>query len=124
MGGGNDNVNLANGSNSVSVDQRREPQRQRLLELAALKRRADDAERRQRSVPSTSACGVNTLNLAAGANSFANIYGVDTVHGSATDDTLIVANGLYASSNDLSVDLGAGNDTLQDGTSVFQRRPP
>ena len=35
--------------------------------------------------------GINTLNLAAGANSFTNIFSVDTINGTASDDTLTVA---------------------------------
>ena len=40
--------------------------------------------------------GTNTLNLAAGANSFTNLFNVDTVAGSISDDTLSIANSLHA----------------------------
>ena len=59
--------------------------------------------------------GTNTLNLAAGANSFTNVFNVDTVNGTVSDDTLSIANGLYTPNNDMSIDLGAGNDTLNVG---------
>ena len=111
MGGGNDTINLANGSNSVIRDQYREPQRQRLATGAA----SNDTLTLLNDVTGLSvnlAQGTNTLNLAAGANSLVNVGNVDTINGTASDDALTIANGIYSPNNDVSIDLGGGNDTL------------
>ena len=115
MGGGNDTINLANGSNSASVTNlenlngsdfgTNSPSNDTLTLL-------NDVN----GLSVNLANGVNTLNLAAGANSFTNIFSVDTINGTASDDTLTVGNGLYTPNNDMSIDLGAGNDTLVDGS--------
>ncbi len=118
MGGGNDNVNLANGSNSVSVANVENLNGSDF----AVGSVSNDTLTLLNDVTGLSvnlANGNNTLNLAAGANSFVNIFNVDTVNGTASDDTLTVANGLSSPNNDLSVDLGAGNDTLQVGSTFL-----
>ncbi|GGI24311.1 beta strand repeat-containing protein [Bradyrhizobium guangdongense] len=111
MGGGNDTVNLANGSNSVSVSNVENLNGSDFAGGSV----SNDTLTLLNDVSGLSvnlANGVNTLNLAAGANAFTNIFNVDAVNGTASDDTLSVANGLYSPNNDVSIDLGAGNDTL------------
>jgi len=60
--------------------------------------------------------GVNTLDLAAGSNVFANLFSVDNISGTASADSLTVSGGLFTPNNDLSIDLGAGNDTFTVGS--------
>ena len=118
MGGGNDTVNLANGLNSVSVTN---VENLNGSDFAAGSVSNDtltllnDVTGLQVNL----ANGSNTLNLAAGANSFTNIFSVDTIVGTGSDDTLSVANGLFTSNHDLSIDLGDGNDTLQFGNTFL-----
>lgn len=115
MGGGNDNVSLANGTNSVGVTG---------VEVLTANDFAagvvsNDTLTLLNDVGGLSvnlANGTNTLNLAAGANAFTNIFNVDAVNGTAADDSLSVASGLYTPNGDLSFDLGAGNDTLTVGS--------
>ena len=52
--------------------------------------------------------GTNTINLAEGANSLDNVFGTNVIHGTESSDTLTVVNGLFQST----VDLGGGTDTL------------
>jgi VCBS repeat-containing protein len=118
MGGGNDNVNLANGSNSVSVTN---VENLNASDFAAGSI-SNDTLTLLNDVSGLSvnlANGINTLNLAAGVNSFTNIFNVDTINGTASDDTLTVGNGLFTATNDLSIDLGAGNDTLTVGSTFL-----
>ena len=123
MGGGNDTVNLANGLNSVSVTN---VENLNGSDFAAGSVSNDtltllnDVTGLQVNL----ANGSNTLNLAAGANSFAGIFNVDTINGTASDDSLSVANGLFTPNNDLSIDLGAGNDTPDRQLAVRQLRAP
>jgi Ca2+-binding RTX toxin-like protein len=60
--------------------------------------------------------GANTLNLAAGNNTLANAFGVQTINGSALDDSLTLANAF-----NVTVNLGDGVDTLTvtAGTGLF-----
>lgn len=58
--------------------------------------------------------GDNTMNLAAGASSFVNIYDVNHVNGSGDDDILTVT-GAVAAAND----LGNGDDTLNLGANGY-----
>ncbi|MEH2565235.1 VCBS domain-containing protein [Bradyrhizobium sp. AZCC 2289] len=118
MGGGTDNVNLANGSNSVSVTN---VENLNASDFAAGSV-SNDTLTLLNDVSGLSvnlANGINTLNLAAGVNSFTNVFNVDTINGTASDDTLSVGNGLFTNTNDLSIDLGAGNDTLQIGSTFL-----
>lgn len=115
MGGGNDSISLANGSNSLVATN---------VEILTASDFAagsvsNDTLTLLNGVSGLSvnlANGNNTLNLAAGVNSFTNIFGTDTINGTASDDALTVASGLYTPNNDMSVDLGAGNDTLSLGS--------
>ena len=59
--------------------------------------------------------GSNTLNLAAGVNSFADIYNVDAINGSDSADTLVVNNGLYSQTDSLVINMGDGDDTVTVG---------
>nr|WP_249810728.1 VCBS domain-containing protein [Bradyrhizobium sp. 17] len=118
MGGGNDNVSLANGSNSLSVTGAE------ILTGSdfAPGNVSNDTLTLQNTVSGLSVNlgnGINTLNLTAGVNSFTSIYNVDTVVGSASNDTLTVGNGLSSPNNDQSVDLGGGDDTLQVGNTYL-----
>jgi hypothetical protein len=60
--------------------------------------------------------GNNTLNLAAGSNNFVDIYNVQHVKGTASDDTLTLSDQVYEPGGNPIVDLGAGNDTLNFGS--------
>jgi hypothetical protein len=60
--------------------------------------------------------GDNTLNLAAGPNSFTTIFNVQHIHGTASDDTLTITNGLFEPGNNPIVDLAGGDNTLIIGT--------
>ena len=115
MGGGNDTINLANGANSVSASNIENLNASDFATGSV----SNDTLTLLNDVSGLSvnlANGINTLNLAAGANSFVNINSVDTVNGTASDDQLSVANGLYSPNNDVSIDLGAGTDTLTLGS--------
>ncbi|MCK1698913.1 VCBS domain-containing protein [Bradyrhizobium sp. 144] len=114
MGGGNDNVVLANGVNSLSIigDE--------ILTGSDFSPGSisNDTLTLLSDVSGLSVNlgnGINTLNLAAGANSFTNLFNVDSINGTASDDVLSVSNGVYTPNNDMSVDLGVGNDTLSVG---------
>ena len=118
MGGGNDNVNLANGANSVSVTN---VENLNGSDFAAGSV-SNDILTLLNDVAGLSvnlANGTNTLNLAAGTNSFAGVFSVDAISGTASDDQLSIANGPYTPNSDLSIDLGAGNDTLQLGSTFL-----
>jgi VCBS repeat-containing protein len=113
MGGGNDNVNLANGVNSVSVVNVEHLNTGDFSGAAV-----DDTLTLLATVSGFSvnlAQGNNTLNLAAGANSFTDVYNVQHLNGTASDDTLNVSGGFGTPDDNLNVDLGAGNDTLNLG---------
>ena len=111
MGGGNDTVNLANGSNSVSASNI-ENLNGSDFATGSLSNDTLSLLNNVTGLSVNLANGINTLNLAAGANAFVNIFSVDTINGTASDDSLSIANGLYSPNNDVSIDLGAGNDTL------------
>jgi VCBS repeat-containing protein len=118
MGAGNDTVNLANGSNSLSVIN---VENLNGSDFAA-GTVSNDTLTLLNDVSGLSVNlgnGINTLNLAAGGNSFSNVFNVDTINGTASDDTLTIGNGLFTAANDLSVDLGAGNDTLTVGNTFL-----
>ncbi len=59
--------------------------------------------------------GNNTLNLAAGANSLDSLVGVNTVHGSASNDVLTVAQPSFTTT----FDMGAGNDIVNFAGQAF-----
>jgi hypothetical protein len=56
----------------------------------------------------------NVLNLAVGNNSFDNLYNVNLLNGSASDDTLTLQGGPANV-----IDMGGGNDTVNFNTNVF-----
>ena len=62
--------------------------------------------------------GTNTLNLAAGANSLSNVFNVQSINGTASNDTLTLGQ-VGSSSGVTRVDLGTGNDTLNLGAQSF-----
>ena len=110
MGGGNDTINLANGANSLSATNIENLNGSDFSGAAS-----NDTLTLLNDVSGLSvnlAQGTNTLDLAAGANSFVNIGSVDLVNGTASDDALTITSGIYSPNNDVSIDLGAGNDTL------------
>jgi hypothetical protein len=56
--------------------------------------------------------GNNTLNLAAGGNSLVDLFNVQHISGTASDDVLTVTDGIFSPDNNLIVDPCAGNNTL------------
>ena len=60
--------------------------------------------------------GTNTLNLAAGANTFVAIYSAGNINGSSGNDTLSITDNLYNGGNAVAFNLGDGSDTLNIGT--------
>ncbi|MBR1143698.1 tandem-95 repeat protein [Bradyrhizobium sp. AUGA SZCCT0431] len=110
LGGGNDNLNLAGGTNTLNItgvdgiggsDFGATPGVNDVLNLLST----------VSAVNISLGNGNNTMNLAAGANSFTNIYDVNHVNGTISDDTLTIAGALFAA-NGSTVDLGDGEDTL------------
>src|SRR5262249_1153884 len=59
--------------------------------------------------------GDNTLNLAAGANTFADIFSVQHINGTVSGDTLTLNGSAFVNNGGPTVDLGDGNDTLSFG---------
>jgi hypothetical protein len=59
--------------------------------------------------------GNNTLNLAAGSNSFVDLFNVQHINGTASDDVLTVTDGVFTPDGNPVVDLGAGDNTLNFG---------
>jgi len=113
LGGSNDTVNLANGVNSLSLANVENINATDFGGTASSDTLTllDDVS----GLSVNLAQGSNTLNLAAGANDLVNVFNVDHVNGSASDDVMTVENGLYANGHDVVVDLGAGNNTLNIG---------
>ncbi|MBR1287760.1 beta strand repeat-containing protein [Bradyrhizobium ottawaense] len=110
LGGGNDQLNLAGGANTVSLigvegvggsDFGATPGVNDVLTLSTT----------VTGLNISLGNGDNTMNLAAGANSFVNIYDVNHVNGTASDDTLTVT-GAIAAVNGVAIDLGGGEDTI------------
>ncbi|SFN60836.1 VCBS repeat-containing protein [Bradyrhizobium sp. Rc3b] len=110
LGGGNDQLSLAGGANTLSLigvegvggsDFGVTPGVNDVLTLSTI----------VTGLNISLGNGDNTMNLAAGANSFVNIYDVNHVHGTASDDTLTVT-GAIAAANGVAVDLGDGEDTI------------
>ncbi|MEY9430974.1 Ca2+-binding RTX toxin-like protein [Bradyrhizobium ottawaense] len=110
LGGGNDQLNLAGGANTLSLigvegvggsDFGATPGVNDVLTLSTT----------VTGLNISLGNGDNTMNLAAGANSFVNIYDVNHVNGTASDDTLTVT-GAIAAVNGVAIDLGGGEDTI------------
>jgi Ca2+-binding RTX toxin-like protein len=110
LGAGNDNVNLAAGTNSIAISN---------VENVSFGDFApgvssDDTLTLLNDVNGVfvnGANGENTLNLAAGSNSFTDLYNFQHVHGTAGDDVLTITDAIGAP-DAVTVDLGAGDDTL------------
>jgi Ca2+-binding RTX toxin-like protein len=112
LGDSGDNLNLANGTNSVSVVNVESINGSDFIGAAS-----DDTLTLQTTVSGVSVNlgqGTNTLNLAAGSSSFNNLFNVSLLSGTASDDTVILS-GQPAQT----VDLGAGDDTLDMGASYL-----
>lgn len=116
LGAGNDSLNLAAGINSLGVSN------VEILSTGDFNGAAvDDTLTLQTDVTGLSvnlAQGHNTLNLAAGSNSFTDLYNVDHVAGTAADDVLTVGGGMYVpAGHSITVDLGAGDNTFAFGST-------
>ncbi len=114
LGIGNDGISLANGANSLSLTNVENIGANDFTGAAS-----NDTLTLTNNVSGLTVNlqqGFNTLNLAAGINQLDGLYSVDIVNGSAGDDILTV-NGLYTPNNDLVIDLGAGNNTLNVGSN-------
>lgn len=110
LGGGNDQLNLAGGANTLSLigvegiagtDFGAAPGVDDILTLSTT----------VTGLNISLGNGNNTMNLAAGANSFVNIYDVNHVNGTAGDDILTVT-GAIGATNGVAIDLGEGDDTI------------
>ncbi|WP_146006582.1 calcium-binding protein [Bradyrhizobium forestalis] len=110
LGGGNDQLSLAGGANTLSLsgvegiggsDFGAAPGVNDVLTLTTT----------VTGLNISLGNGDNTMNLAAGANSFVNIYDVNHVYGTASDDTLTVT-GAIAAANGVAIDLGNGEDAI------------
>ncbi|WP_298241353.1 VCBS domain-containing protein [uncultured Bradyrhizobium sp.] len=110
LGGGNDQLSLAGGANTLSLigvegiggsDYGATPGVNDVLTLSTT----------VTGLNISLGNGDNTMYLAAGANSFVNIYDVNHVNGTTSDDTLTVT-GAIAAANGVAIDLGDGQDTV------------
>ncbi len=110
LGGGNDQLSLAGGANTLSLigveniggtDYGATPGVNDVLTLSTT----------VTGLNISLGNGDNTMYLAAGANSFVNIYDVNHVNGTASDDTLAVT-GSIGAANGVAIDLGDGQDTI------------
>ena len=59
--------------------------------------------------------GNNTWNLADGVNSFIDIFNVQHVNGTASNDVLTLTDGAFTPDGNPIIDLGAGDNTLNFG---------
>ncbi|MGL3111436.1 VCBS domain-containing protein [Bradyrhizobium sp. BR 1432] len=110
LGGGNDHLSLVGGTNTLS-----------LVDVEGIAGSDFGATPGVNDVLNLSTTvtgleislgnGDNTMNLAAGANSFVNIFDVNHVNGTAGDDTLSVT-GAISAANGVAIDLGNGEDTI------------
>jgi hypothetical protein len=110
LGGGNDHLNLAGGANTLSLlnvesvagtDFGASPGVNDVLTLS----------NNVTGVDVSLGNGDNTMNLAAGVNSFVNLYDVNHINGTTGDDTLTVT-GAIGAANGTTVNLGDGDDTV------------
>ncbi|WP_036055067.1 VCBS domain-containing protein, partial [Bradyrhizobium sp. URHD0069] len=112
LGQGNDTLMLANGINSVSVTNVETISASDFPGGPA----SSDTLTLLNNVTGVSVDlkgGTNTLNLHAGINSLAGVFNVQSIHGSASSDTLTLGE-----ANGTTIDLGAGNDTLNLGPAT------
>ncbi|MGY3038072.1 VCBS repeat-containing protein [Bradyrhizobium sp. USDA 4354] len=110
LGGGNDQLSLAGGANTLSLlgvegiggaDFGATPGVNDILTLSTT----------VTGLNVSLGNGDNTIYLAAGANSFVNIYDVNHMYGSGSDDILTVT-GAIAAANGVAIDLGEGDDSI------------
>jgi Ca2+-binding RTX toxin-like protein len=110
LGFGNDNLSLATGVNTLTVTNVESLNSTDFSGAAS-----NDTLNLSNDVSGLNvnlAQGDNTLNLASGSNSFGTIFNVQHIHGTALDDTLTITGGIFEPGNNPTVDLGAGNNTL------------
>ena len=116
FGAGNDTLTVANGSNSVSVLNVENINGTDFSGAAS-----NDTLTLLNDVSGVSinlGQGTNTLNLAAGVNSLTGIFNVQSINGSASNDTLTL--GQVGNLTGVTrIDLGSGNDTLNLGAQSF-----
>ncbi|MCA1476157.1 tandem-95 repeat protein [Bradyrhizobium sp. NBAIM08] len=114
-GGGNDGVNLANGFNTVSVTN---VENLNGSDFAAGSVSNDTLTLGNvvSGLTVNLANGNNTLNLAAGGGSFNNIFSVQHINGTSSNDVLTVANSVFEPGNNPVIDLGGGDNTLNLGS--------
>ncbi|MGX1213567.1 hypothetical protein AB7M42_003832 [Bradyrhizobium diazoefficiens] len=108
-GAGNDFVSLANGLNSLTVHNVEN------VNGSDFSGSSDDTLTLLNDVTGVSVNlgnGNNTLNLAAGANSLVDIFNVQHINGTSSDDVLTVTDGVFGPNNNSIIDLGAGDNTL------------
>ena len=116
--GSNDGVSLANGLNTVSVVNVENLNGSDFAPGTV----SNDTLTLANNVSGLSvnlANGDNTLNLAAGASSFTNLFNVQHVNGTASDDVLSISNGFFEPGNNPVIDLGGGDNTLNLGMAGF-----
>ena len=117
LGAGTDNLNLAGGVNSLSVSNVENLNTNDFSGPAV-----DDTVTLLNDVTGMSvnlAQGDNTLNLADGSNSFVDLFNVQHVVGTASDDVLTVTDGIFTPDGNPVVDLGGGDNTLNFGGGGF-----
>jgi VCBS repeat-containing protein len=117
MGGGSDSVNLANGANSLSATNVENLSSSDFSGAAS-----NDTLTLLNNVSGITVNlqqGDNSLNLAAGANSFVDIYNVQHINGTTSDDALTMADTIYENGTNPVVDLGAGTDVLTYGSQYM-----
>jgi Ca2+-binding RTX toxin-like protein len=117
LAGGSDILNLANGTNSLFVNNVES------IFGADFSGSSNDILTLLNNVNNVGgfsvnlANGTNTLNLFTGANTLTGVSNVKTINGSGFDDTLTLTNGLFNFDNNPIVDLGAGlSDILNIGS--------
>jgi Ca2+-binding RTX toxin-like protein len=115
MGNGNDLVSVANGVNSLSITG---VENLNGSDFTGNLNPSDDTVTLLNDVSGVTVNlgegTANVLNLAAGSNSFDNLWNVNLLNGSSSDDTLTL-NGSPANV----IDLGDGNDTLNLNANVY-----
>jgi hypothetical protein len=113
LGAGTDNLTLAGGINSLSVFNVENLNTNDFSGPAI-----DDTVTLLNDVTGMTvnlAQGNNTLNLAAGSNSFVDLYNVQHINGTASDDVLTLTDVAYSPDGNPVIDLGAGDNTLNFG---------
>nr|WP_311985852.1 hypothetical protein [Bradyrhizobium canariense] len=118
LGDGTDNMTLAGGLNSLSV-----ANVEILTTTDFTGTAVNDTLTLQNNISGgmnvNLGLGDNTLNLAAGSNSFNELFGIQHVNGTASDDVLTLANSYFTFDNNGIIDLAGGNNTLNFGGGGF-----